>query len=137
MLRQSLRERPDDVTLTSLLLKCLQSPSLPFPDALGLCLFALTLLGDLPSPQLILTLRDGLLHRIRAILSSHAQSPLEDVVSALRPLPVDLITALWQAGRAQGGQQRAALEVELSDVVEAVVEEDFLRRFEEAAIARR
>lgn len=143
------------MVLTGLLIKCLESQALslqvPTPplltrmpagsadhtvtcgavllqDCLSLCLFARALHGDTLTPQLRLTLRDGLVRKIKQLVRS-AQT--EEQRQALRLLPYDLVKALSKGSL--GSTEEAALDMELRDVVE----EDFLLRFEETAQTRR
>jgi hypothetical protein len=125
VMRQTLLEGGDDVAVTGMLLKAYDSRGLSARECVSLTLFALALHARELAPTLRLTIRDALARRVLA--ADEAQ------LRGLGWVPDDLVRALVALASGDSAAQRAALEMELQDLVDEVV----LLPAEDLALARR
>lgn len=133
MLRETLKDRADDVTVVSVLTKVLESPTLTVRESLSVCIFAMSLYGGDLAFSVASMVRDSL---ARKIMTS-AQGPdgrakLEEVTW----LPRDLVEALVPREGSTASSSKsslAALEMELKDQLDDLV----MRRLQDLALERR
>jgi len=128
VLRQTLKDRADDIMVVSVLSKVLESPTLSVREALSICVFAMSLYGgELPYSTASM-LRDSLSRKtITTVQGPDGRAKLEE----LGWLPRDLVNAMASAG--SGTNQMVALEMELKDHLDDYV----MRRLQDMAFERR
>ena len=128
VLRETLKDRADDVTVVSVLTKVLESPNITVRESLCICVFAMSLYGGELAYSVASMVRDSLSRKIMTTAQGpDGRARLQD----LQWFPADLVDAMARLG--SGSSQLAAVEMEVKDYLDEYV----MVRLQDLALERR